>query len=82
MIYQAGKSAPSYMKRFSVSSITRDRDYNVAGNVKDPKIHYFTVNPNGRRETVQVKLRPRPKLKKLKIDLDFAFHSETFFKLS
>ncbi len=71
MIYQAGKSAPSYMKRFSVSSITRDRDYNVAGNVKDPKIHYFTVNPNGRRETVQIKLRPRPKLKKLKIDLDF-----------
>jgi topoisomerase IV subunit A len=71
MIYQAGKSAPSYMKRFSVSSITRDRDYNVAGNVKDPKIHYFTVNPNGRRETVQIKLRPRPKLKKLKIDIDF-----------
>lgn len=71
MIYQAGKSAPSYMKRFSVSSITRDRDYNVTGNAKDPKIHYFTVNPNGRRETVQIKLRPRPKLKKLKIDIDF-----------
>ncbi|MBM77322.1 MAG: DNA topoisomerase IV [Crocinitomicaceae bacterium] len=71
MIYQAGKSAPSYMKRFSVSSITRDRDYNVTGNMKDAKIHYFSVNPNGRRETVQIKLRPRPKLKKLKIDLDF-----------
>jgi topoisomerase IV subunit A len=71
MIYQAGKMAPSYMKRFSVSSITRDRDYNVTGDAKDPKIHYFTVNPNGRRETVQIKLRPRPKLKKLKIDIDF-----------
>ena len=59
LIYQAGKMAPSYMKRFSVSSITRDREYDI-GNVKDPKIHYFSVNPNGRRETVLIKLRPKP----------------------
>ena len=71
LIYQAGKMAPSYMKRFSVSSITRDREYDIVGNAKDPKIHYFSVNPNGRRETVLIKLRPRPKLKKLKIDIDF-----------
>ena len=71
LIYQAGKMAPSYMKRFSVSSITRDREYDIVGNTKDPKIHYFSVNPNGRRETVLIKLRPRPKLKKLKIDVDF-----------
>mgnify|MGYP001209551831 CR=1 FL=1 len=71
LIYQAGKMAPSYMKRFSVSSITRDREYDIVGNSKDPKIHYFSVNPNGRRETVSIKLRPRPKLKKLKIDIDF-----------
>ena len=71
LIYQAGKMAPSYMKRFSVSSITRDREYDIVGNSKEPKIHYFSVNPNGRRETVSIKLRPRPKLKKLKIDLDF-----------
>ena len=71
LIYQAGKMAPSYMKRFSVSSITRDREYDIVGNAKDPKIHYFSVNPNGRRETVLIKLRPRPKLKKLKIDVDF-----------
>ena len=72
LIYQAGKIAPSYMKRFSVSSITRDREYDLVGNAKESKIHYFSVNPNGRRETVQIKLRPRPKLKKLKIDIDFA----------
>ena len=72
LIYQAGKMAPSYMKRFSVSSITRDREYDLVGNAKESKIHYFSVNPNGRRETVQIKLRPRPKLKKLKIDIDFA----------
>jgi topoisomerase-4 subunit A len=71
LIYQAGKMAPSYMKRFSVSSITRDREYDVVGNFKDVKIHYFSVNPNGRRETVSIKLRPKPKLKKLRIDLDF-----------
>ena len=71
LIYQAGKMAPSYMKRFSVSSITRDREYDIVGNAKDPKIHYFSVNPNGRRETVLIKLRPKPKLKKLKIDIDF-----------
>ena len=71
LIYQAGKSAPSYMKRFSVSSITRDREYDVVGKSPDAKIHYFSVNPNGRRETVTVKLRARPKLKKLRIDIDF-----------
>ncbi|MAJ05822.1 MAG: DNA topoisomerase IV, partial [Crocinitomicaceae bacterium] len=71
LIYQAGKLAPSYMKRFAVSSITRDREYDIVGNAKEPKIHYFSVNPNGRRETVLIKLRARPKLKKLKINLDF-----------
>jgi topoisomerase-4 subunit A len=58
--------APSYMKRFAISSITRDREYDIVGNANNPKIHYFSVNPNGRRETVLIKLRPRPKLKKLK----------------
>ena len=71
LIYQAGKSAPSYMKRFSVSSITRDREYDVVGKSNEAKIHYFSVNPNGRRETVSIKLRARPKLKKLRIDIDF-----------
>ena len=72
LIYQGGKMAPCFMKRFSVSSITRDREYDVVGKSKDAKIHYFSVNPNGRRETVTIKLRPRPNLKKLRIDLDFA----------
>ena len=72
LIYQAGKMAPSYMKRFSVNSITRDREYDLVGNAKNPKVHYFSVNPNGRRESVTIKLRPRPKLKKLRIEVDFA----------
>ncbi len=71
MIYQAGKGLPSYMKRFAVNAVTRDKEYDLTGNSADPKIHYFSANPNGRREIVSVKLRPRPKLKKLKFDVDF-----------
>jgi len=71
LIYQAGKGAPSYMKRFAVNAVTRDKEYDLTGNSKDPKLHYFSVNPNGRREIVAVKLRPKPKLKKLKFDIDF-----------
>ena len=66
MIYQHSKGGPSYMKRFAVNAITRDKEYDLTSGGKDPKIHYFSVNPNGRREIVSVKLRPRPKLKKLK----------------
>ncbi len=71
MIYQHSKGGPSYMKRFAVNAITRDKEYDLTSGGKDPKIHYFSVNPNGRREIVSVKLRPRPKLKKLKFDIDF-----------
>lgn len=71
MIYQHSKGGPSYMKRFAVNAITRDKEYDLTSGGKDSKIHYFSVNPNGRREIVSVKLRPRPKLKKLKFDIDF-----------
>jgi topoisomerase-4 subunit A len=71
MIYQHSKGGPSYMKRFAVNGITRDKEYDLTSGGKDSKIHYFSVNPNGRREIVSVKLRPRPKLKKLKFDIDF-----------
>ena len=71
MIYQHSKGGPSYMKRFAVNAITRDKEYDLTSGGKESKIHYFSVNPNGRREIVSVKLRPRPKLKKLKFDIDF-----------
>ena len=71
MVYQAGKGAASYMKRFAVNAVTRDKEYDLTGNSKEPKIHYFSSNPNGRREIVNIKLRPRPKLKKLRFDVDF-----------
>jgi topoisomerase-4 subunit A len=72
LIYQAGKQAPTFMKRFAVNSITRDKEYSITAGVQDPKIHYLSVNPNGRKEIVSVKLRARPKLKKLRFDIDFS----------
>ncbi len=72
MIYQDGKGGPSYMKRFNVSSITRDKEYDLTAGNKGSKLHYFTCNPNGRNEIVGVKLRPRPHLKKIRFDIDFS----------
>ncbi len=72
MIYQDGSTGASYMKRFNVTSITRDKEYDMTKGTKGSKVHYFTANPNGEGEVVQVALRPRPSIKKLKIDIDFA----------
>ena len=71
-IYLDGVSKVSYVKRFAVQSITRDREYDVTIGSKGSHITYFTSNPNGEAEKVLVLLRQLAKLKKLKIDLDFA----------
>jgi topoisomerase-4 subunit A len=71
-IYLDGKSKVSYVKRFTVKSITRDREYDITQGFANSTITYLTVNPNGEAEKVQVLLRQLAKLKKLKIDLDFA----------
>lgn len=72
MIYQDGKSKASYMKRFFINSITRDKEYDLTSGEKGSRIHYFSCNPNGRKEVVIVQLRSRSHLKKLKIDIDFS----------
>jgi topoisomerase IV subunit A len=71
MIYQDGSNGPAYMKRFNVTSITRDKEYPMTKGTNGSKVHYFTANPNGEAEVVQVALRPRPNIKKLKFDIDF-----------
>ena len=71
-IYLDGASKVSYVKRFSVTSITRDREYDISQGNKGPKLLYFTANPNGEAEVVTVLLRQLAKLKKLKFDLDFS----------
>jgi topoisomerase-4 subunit A len=72
MIYKDGKSGNTMMKRFPVTSITRNKEYKLTKSDKGSKILYFTANPNGEAETVTINLRKLAKLKTLKIDIDFA----------
>jgi len=72
MIYRDGKGGPSYVKRFAVTSITRDREYDLTNGNKGSVIWYFSANPNGEAEVVTVLLRQVGSIKKLKWDLDFA----------
>lgn len=72
MIYRDGKNGPSYMKRFAVTSITRDREYDMTNENKGSEVLYFSANPNGEAEVVQVLLKPNQRLKKLKLDIDFS----------
>ncbi len=70
MMYQDGTGGPTLMKRFYVNSITRDNEYDLTKGTKGSKMLYFSVHPNGERETVTVMLRPRPHLKRLRFDID------------
>jgi topoisomerase-4 subunit A len=72
MIYRDGARGASYVKRFSVTSITRDKAYDLTKGNKSTKVIYFTANPNGEAELVTVHLRQTGSIKKLKFDLDFA----------
>ncbi len=72
MIYKDGASGISYIKRFSVLGVTRDKEYDLTKGTKGSKVLYFTANPNGEAEIITVQLKPHSKLKKLAIDIDFA----------
>jgi len=72
MIYRDGKSGPSYIKRFNVSGITRDKPYDLTAGTENSMVLYFSDNPNGEAEVVTVLLRQVGSVKKLKFDLDFA----------
>ena len=72
MIYRDGKGGPSYVKRFAVTSITRDREYDLTNGSKGSALWYFSANPNGEAEVVTIMLRQVGSIKKLKWDLDFA----------
>ena len=72
VIYRDGKSGPSYIKRFNVSGVTRDKLYDLTNGTKGSQILYFTCNPNGEAEVITILLRQIGSIKKLKWDLDFA----------
>jgi topoisomerase IV subunit A len=72
MIYRDGKNGPSYVKRFNVSGITRDKAYDLTAGNAGSQVLYFSSNPNGEAEVVTVLLRQVGSVKKLKFDMDFA----------
>jgi len=72
MIYRDGRGGATYVKRFNVTGITRDKDYDMTNGSNNSVIWYFSENPNGEAEVVTVYLRQVGSIKKLKWDLDFA----------
>jgi topoisomerase-4 subunit A len=72
VIYRDGKNGASFVKRFNVSGVTRDKDYHLTQEKPGSQILYFTANPNGEAETVTILLRQVGSVKKLKWDLDFS----------
>ena len=72
MIYKDGKGGASYIKRFAVSGVTRDKEYDLTNGKPNSNVLYFSANPNGEGEVVTVLLRQVGSIKKLKWDIDFA----------
>lgn len=79
VVYQDGKKGAYFIKRFNVTSITRDRDYDLTQGKPGSRVMYFTANPNGEAETIKVTLDPDPKKKKQNIFLEKDF-SEILIK--
>ena len=72
VIYREGKTSIYYAKRFAVTSVTRDKEYDITTGEEGSRIMWFSANHNGEAETVRVQLRPRPKLKKTSLEYDFS----------
>jgi topoisomerase-4 subunit A len=72
MVYRNGKSGFYYIKRFNVTSITRDKEYDMTQGEPGSKVLYFTANPNGEAEVIKVTLKPGPTVRKIIYDKDFS----------
>ncbi|MDD7462272.1 MAG: DNA gyrase/topoisomerase IV subunit A [Prevotellaceae bacterium] len=72
MVYRDGKQGPYYIKRFNVTSMTRDREYDATQGKPGTRVLYFTANPNGEAEVIKVTLEPNPKLKRIFLEYDFS----------
>ena len=72
VIYQNGKGGTFYMKRFAVTGVTRDKDYDLTQGLPGSKVMWFSANPNGEAEVVKVTLKPKLRLKTLQFDVDFS----------
>ena len=72
VIYRDGKTSVQYAKRFAITSVTRDKPYDITTGTEGSKILWFSVNHNGEAETVKINLRPRKGLKKTQLEYDFS----------
>jgi topoisomerase-4 subunit A len=72
VIYREGKTSIYYAKRFAITSVTRDKEYDITTGAAGSQIVWFSANHNGEAETVRVQLRPKPKLKKTAFEYDFS----------
>ena len=72
LVYRDGKAGATYMKRFSVTGVTRDKEYNMTMGTDGSRILYFSANPNGEAEVLRILFKPKPKLKKLVDEIDMA----------
>ena len=72
VVYRDGKEGTHYIKRFAVTSIIRDREYDVTQGTPDSRIMYFTANPNGEAEVIKVTLKPNPRVRRIIFEEDFS----------
>ena len=70
--YRDGKNGTTYIKRYAVTSIIRDREYDVTQGTPESKITYFSANPNGEAEIIKVTLKPNPRIRKIIFEEDFS----------
>ena len=72
VVYRNGKNGFHYIKRFNVTSIVRDREYDVTQGEPDSRIAYFSANPNGEAEVIKVTLKPNPRIRHIIFEEDFS----------
>lgn len=72
VVYRDGKEGAHYIKRFAVTSIVRDREYDVTQGTPESRIVYFTANPNGEAEVIKVTLKPNPRIRRIIFEEDFS----------
>lgn len=71
VVYRDGRQGNFYMKRFAVTGVTRDKEYDLTKGTKGSRIWYFSANPNGEAEIIKVTLKPKARLKRLMFEVDF-----------
>ena len=70
VVYKDGETGFHYMKRFAVTGVTRDKEYNLTMETKGSRVVYFSANPNGEAEVLKIVLKPKPRIKKLVFEVD------------